>query len=147
MQLLRQSPSLLLGVYLDMKQRILGWCRPYWQPAEPINVGLSLPRTMTDGEIVLLQRRRPAVKESRSRPHRLEPLERIMVSVYLKWHSHEVRPELGYRPHDSQALQSGGGVGFLSLVEGSGSAAGDAFLAFADLSQDSTEASGGGVGI
>ena len=78
------------------------------------------------------------VVECRSRPHRLEPLERIMVSVYLKWHSHEVRPELGYRPHDSQALQFGGGVGFLSLVEGSGSAADDALLAIADLSQDST---------
>ena len=60
MQLLHQSPSLLLSVHLDMKQRILGWCRSYWQPAEPINVGLSLPWTMTDGEIVLLQRRRPA---------------------------------------------------------------------------------------
>ena len=70
-----------------------------------------------------------------------------MVSVYLEWHSHEVRPELGYRPHDSQALQFGGGVGFLSLVEGSESAANDAFLAIADLSQDSAEASGGGVGI
>ena len=55
MQLLRQPPSLLIAVYLDMKQRILGWCRSYWQPAEPINVGLSLPRTMTDGKIVLLQ--------------------------------------------------------------------------------------------
>ena len=147
MQLLRQSPSLLLGVYLHMKQRILGWCRSYWQPAEPINVGLNLPRTMTDGEIVLLQRRRPAVKERRSCPHRLKPLERLMVSIYLEWHSHEARPELGYRSHDSQALRFGGGVGFLRLVEGSGSAADDAFLAIADLSQDSTEASGGGVGI
>ena len=63
-----------------------------------------------------------------------------MVSVYLKWHSHEVRPELGYRPHDSQALQFGGGVG-------SGSAANDALLAIADLSQDGAETSGGGVGI
>ena len=70
-----------------------------------------------------------------------------MVSVYLEWHSHEVRPELGYRPHDSQALQFGGGVGFLSLVEGSGSAANDAFLAIADVSQDSAEANSGGVGI
>ena len=70
-----------------------------------------------------------------------------MVSIYLKWHSHEVRPELGYRPHDSQALQFGGRVGFLSLVEGSGSAADDALLAIVDLSQDSTEARGGGVSI
>ena len=142
------SLSLLLGVHLDMKQRILGWCWSYWQPAEPFNVGLSLPRTMTDGKIILLQSRRPAVKERRSRPHRFEPLERIMVSIYLKWHSYfEVRPELGYYPHDSQALQFGGGVGFLSLVEGSGGATDDALLAIADLSQDSTEASGGGVSI
>ena len=68
-----------------------------------------------------------------------------MVSIYLKWHCHEVRPELGYRPHDSQALQFSGGVGFFSLVEGSGSATDDAILAIADLSQDCTEASGGGV--
>ena len=70
-----------------------------------------------------------------------------MVSIYLKWHSHDVRPELGYRPHDSQALQFGGGVGFFSLVEGSGSATDDALLAITDLGQDSTEASGGGVCI
>ena len=70
-----------------------------------------------------------------------------MVSIHLKWHSHEVRPELGYRPHDSQALQFGGGVGFLSLVEGSGSATDDALLVIADLSQDSTEASGGSICI
>ena len=84
---------------------------------------------MTDSEIVLLQRRRPAVKERRPRSHRLKPLECIVVSVYLKWHSHGVRTELGYRPHDSQALQFGGGVGFFSLFEGSGSAANDALLA------------------
>ena len=102
---------------------------------------------MADGEIILLQRRQPAVEERRSRSHRLEPLERIVVSIYLKWHCHEVRPELGYRPHDSQALQFSGGVGFFSLVEGSGSATDDALLAIADFSQDCTEASGGGVGI
>ena len=70
-----------------------------------------------------------------------------MISIYLKWHSHEVWSELGYRPHDSQALQFDGWVGFFSLVEGSGSAADDALLAIADLSQDGTEASGGGVCI
>ena len=70
-----------------------------------------------------------------------------MVSVYLKWHGHEVRPELGYRPHDSQALQFGGREGFLSLVEGPGSAADDAFLAIVDLGQDSTEACCGGVSV
>ena len=70
-----------------------------------------------------------------------------MVSVYLEWHSHEVRPELGYHPHDIQALQFGGRVGFLSLVESPGSAANDELFAVADLSQDSTETCGGGVGI
>ena len=70
-----------------------------------------------------------------------------MVSIYLKWHSHEVRPELGYRPHDSQALQFGGGVGFFSLFEGSGSATDAALLAIADLGQDRTQASGGGICI
>ena len=102
---------------------------------------------MTDGEVVLLQRCRPVVKERRPRPHCLKPLECIVVSVYLKWHSHKVRSELGYCPHDSQARQFGGWVGFLSLVEGPGSSANDALLAVADLSQDSTEGSGGGVGI
>ena len=128
-----------------MKHCILGWCRSYWQPAEPINVGLSLPRTVADGEIILLQRRRSAVKKRRSRPHCLEPLECIVVSIYLKWHCHDVRPELGYRPNDSQALQFSGGVGFFSLVEGSGSATDDALLAINDWSQDCAEASGGGV--
>ena len=70
-----------------------------------------------------------------------------MVSEYLEWHSHEVRPELGYRPHDSQALQFSGRVGLLSLVESPGSAADDALLAIVDLSQDSTEACGGGVSV
>ena len=70
-----------------------------------------------------------------------------MVSEHLKRHSHEVRPELGYRPHDSQALQFSGRVGFLRLVESPGSGADDALLAIADLSQDSAEACSGGVGV
>ena len=102
---------------------------------------------MTNGEIVLLQRCGPAVKECGPRPHRFKPLECIVVSKYLKWHSHEVRPELGYRPHDSQALQFSGRVGLLSLVESPGSAADDALLAIADLSQDSAEVCSGGVGV
>ena len=65
MQLLCQFPSHLLGVYLKMEQHDLGWYWTYWQPAEPVNVGLGLPWTMTDGEVVLLQRCRPAVKERR----------------------------------------------------------------------------------
>ena len=40
-----------------------------------------------------------------------------MVGEYLKWHSHEIRPEFGHRPDDGQALQFGGGIGLLSLVE------------------------------
>ena len=70
-----------------------------------------------------------------------------MVSKHLKWHNHEVRPELGYCPHDSQALQFSGKVGLLSLVESPGSAADDVLLAIADLSQDSAEACSGGVGV
>ena len=70
-----------------------------------------------------------------------------MVSVYLEWHSHEVRSELGYLPHNSQALQFSGRVGLLSLVESPGSAADDALFAIAYLSQDSTEARGGGVSV
>ena len=147
MQLLRQFPSLLLGVDLNMKQRVFRWCWTRWQSAEPINVDLGLPWMMTDGKVVLLQCCRSAVKERRPRPHCLKPLECVVVSVYLKWHSHEVRPELGYRPHDSQALQFGGRVGFLSLVESPGSAADDALFAIMHLSQDSTEACGGGVSV
>ena len=70
-----------------------------------------------------------------------------MVCVDLKWHRHEIRSEFGYRPYDGQALQFGARVGFLRLVEGSGSAADDALFAIPDLSQDSTEACGGGVGV
>ena len=110
-------------------------------------MGLGLPWTMTDGEVILLQCCGPAVKERGPRPHRFKPLECIVVSKYLKWHSHEVRPELGYRPYDSQALQFSGRVGLLSLVESPGSAADDALLAIMDLSQDSPEACSGGVGV
>ena len=70
-----------------------------------------------------------------------------MICVDLKRHRHEVRSEFGYHPYDGQALQFGGRVGFLSLVEGSGSAADDALLAIPDLNQDGTEACGGGVGV
>ena len=102
---------------------------------------------MVDGKVVLLQRCRPAAKERRPRPHRLEPLECIVVGKYLEWHSHEVGPELCYRPYDSQPLQFSGTVGLLSLVERPRSAANDALLAIVDLSQDSTEACGGSVGV
>ena len=87
------------------------------------------------------------VEERRPRLHRLEPLECVMICVDLKWHRHEVRSEFRYRPYDSQALQFGGRVGFLSLVEDSGSAADNELLVIPDLGQDSTEACGGGVGL
>ena len=70
-----------------------------------------------------------------------------MFGVDLKRHRHKIRSEFGHRPYDGQALQFGGQVGFLSLVECSGSAADDALFAIPDLSQDSTEAFGGGVGV
>ena len=41
-----------------------------------------------------------------------------MVGEDLKWHRHEIRPEFGHRSDNGQALQFGGGVGLLSLVEG-----------------------------
>ena len=70
-----------------------------------------------------------------------------MVCEYLEWHSHEVRTELSHRPYNGEAFQIGGGIGFLSLVEGSRSAADDALLAIADLSQDCEEACGQRVGV
>ena len=62
-----------------------------------------------------------------------------MVGEDLKWHSHEIWPEFGYRPNDGQAL--------LSPVEGPRSAADGALFAIADLSQDRTEACSRCVGI
>ena len=70
-----------------------------------------------------------------------------MVRENLKWHSHEIWSEFGYRPDDGQALQFGGGVGLLSLVKGPRSAADDALLAIADLSQDRTEACSRCIGV
>ena len=70
-----------------------------------------------------------------------------MVGVDFKRHRHKMRSEFGHRPYDGQALKFGGRLGFLTLVEDSGSAADDAFFAIPDLSQDSTEACGGGVGV
>ena len=70
-----------------------------------------------------------------------------MVRKYLEWHSHEVRTELSHSPYNGQSFQLGGGIGFLSLVEGPRSAADDALLAIADLSQDCAEACGRLVGV
>ena len=70
-----------------------------------------------------------------------------MVREYLEWHSHEVRTRLSHSPDNGQALQFGGGIGLLSLVEGPRSAADDTLFAIADLSQDCAEACGRRVGI
>ena len=50
-------------------------------------------------------------------------------------------------PHNRQALQFGGWVRFFSLIQSPGSATDDALLALPNLSQDSTEACGGSVGV
>ena len=70
-----------------------------------------------------------------------------MIRVYLKWHSHEVWTELGDCPHNRQTLQFGGWVRLFSLIQSPRSAANDALLALSNLSQDSTEACCGGVGV
>ena len=59
-----------------------------------------------------------------------------MFRKYLEWHSHEVWTELSHSPYNDEAFQLGGGIGFLSPVEGSRSAADDALPAFAYLHQD-----------
>ena len=63
-----------------------------------------------------------------------------MVRIYLKWHGHEVWTELSHGPYNGEAFQFSGGIGFLSLVEGSRGAADDALLSSADLCQDCAEA-------
>ena len=70
-----------------------------------------------------------------------------MVREYLEWHIHEVRTELSHSPDKGQALQFGGGIGLLSLVEGPRSAVDDMLFAIADLSQDCAEACGRRVRI
>ena len=102
---------------------------------------------MLHRKVVLLQRCRPAVEECRPRSHRFQPLQGIMVHIHLKWHSHEVWTELSHSPYNGEAFQFGGGIGFLSLVKGSRSAADDVLLAFADLLQDCAEACGRHVGV
>ena len=110
-------------------------------------MSLNFARMMSYSEIVLLQSSRLAVEERRPCTHRLKPLERVVVRVYLEWHSHEVWPELGDCPHNRQALQFSGRVRLFSLIQSSGSAADDALLALPNLSQDGTEACRRGVGV
>ena len=63
-----------------------------------------------------------------------------MVCIYLEWHGHEVWTELSNGPHNGETFQFCSGVGLLSLVEQSRSAADDALLAFTDLCQDHAKA-------
>ena len=110
-------------------------------------MGLNLTRTMPHSKVILLQSCRPAVEERGPCAHRLKPLESIVIREYLKWHSHEVRAELGDCPHNRQALQFGGWVRLFSLIQSPGSAADGALLAFPNLSQDGTKACSGGIGV
>ena len=87
------------------------------------------------------------MKEGGSRAHRLQPLQRVVVGVDLKWHQHQVRSELCDGPDDGEALQFGGGIHFFRLVEGACSAADDALLAFPYLREDCAEACCRRVGI
>ena len=110
-------------------------------------MNLSLSWTMLDRKVILLQHCRPEVEQCRPGSHRLQPLQGIVVRVDLKWHGHEVGTELGHSPCNGEAFQFSGGIGFLSLVEGSRGTADDALFAFEDLGQDCAEACGRRVGI
>ena len=48
-----------------------------------------------DGEIEFLQCRGLAVEEGRSRPHGFEPLQRVVVGIYVKFVQHQVWVEFG----------------------------------------------------
>ena len=80
------------------------------------------------------------MEKCRSRPHRFEPLQSVVVRVYLEWHSHQVWSELRNGPDDGETFQLSGGVGLFSLVERPRRTADDALLAFPDLSQYRDEA-------
>ena len=82
------------------------------------------------------------MRKSGSRPHRLEPLQSVVVGINLKRYGHQIRSELCDGPDDGKTLQLGGGIRFLGLVEGSRGAADDALFTFPDLSKDCAEACG-----
>ena len=82
------------------------------------------------------------MEKSGSRSHCLEPLQSVVVGIHLKRYGHQIRLELCDGPDDGETLQLGGGIRFLSLVEGSRGAADDALFTFPDLSQDCAEACG-----
>ena len=137
----------LAGFILVVQQPYLQDCI-FWrwgidgQATEPIHVNLRLPGAVLYREVVLFQRSRPAVEKSGSRSHRLQPLQRVVVSVDLKWHRYQVRSELCDGPDDGEALQLGGGIYFFCLVEGARCTADDALFAFPDLSEDCAETCG-----
>ena len=70
-----------------------------------------------------------------------------MVSIYFKWHRHQVGTEFGNGPGNDKVLQFSAGVGFLHLVKGARGTTNDALLAFSYLREDSSEACGGGIGV
>ena len=76
------------------------------------------------------------MQQGRACAHGFQPLQGVVVSVDLVGHSHEIRPEFGHCPDDSEAFEFGSGVGLFSLIKGMGSAADDPFLALLNLSQD-----------
>ena len=77
-----------------------------------------------------------------ARPHGLEPLQSIVVRVYLEWHLHEVWSELCNGPDNGEAFQLSGGIIFFGLVQRPRCTADDAFFSFPDSHQDCAEACG-----
>ena len=82
------------------------------------------------------------MEKSGSCPHRLEPLQSVVVGINLKRYGHQIGSELCDGPDDGETLQLGGGIRFLGLVEGSRGAANDALFTFPDLSKDCAKACG-----
>ena len=75
------------------------------------------------------------MEKSGSRPHRLEPLQSVVVSINFKRYGHQIRSELCDGPDDGETLQFGGGILALGLVKGSRGAADDTLFTFPDLSK------------
>ena len=82
------------------------------------------------------------MEQSGSRPHRLKPLQSVVVGINLKRYGHQIGSELCDGPDEGETFQLGGGIRFLGLVEGSRGASDDAFFTFPDLSKDCAEACG-----
>ena len=56
------------------------------QAAEPIDLRLGFPGEVLHREVILLQHGRPAVEKRRSRLHRFEPPQSVVVGIDLEWH-------------------------------------------------------------